>query len=85
MRKSFVSLLLLAMSGVLFACEKEKTQTNTQQTSTTTTTAQSIRVPATWEKHNTTWMQWPGSFEKRMRPAFAHIIAVVQQYATVHL
>lgn len=83
MRKSFVSLLLLAISGALFACEKEKTQTNTQQTSTTTT--QNIRVPAEWEQHAATWMQWPGIYEKPMRKAFCRIIAVIQQYEKVHL
>lgn len=44
-----------------------------------------IRVPAEWETHAATWMQWPGQWEESMRPAFAEIIKVVQAYEPVHL
>lgn len=43
------------------------------------------RVPAEWEPHAATWMQWPGPWEADLRPAFANIIAVVQGYEPVHL
>jgi len=44
-----------------------------------------LRVPAEWETHAATWMQWPGRWEAGMRPAFARIIATVQQYEPVHV
>jgi len=44
-----------------------------------------VRVPAEWETHAATWMQWPGRWETAMRPAFAEIIKVVQAYEPVHL
>ena len=37
-----------------------------------------VRVPAEWEPHAATWMQWPGVWEASVRPAFARIIDVVQ-------
>ncbi len=43
------------------------------------------RVPAEWEPHAATWMQWPGPWEPALRPAFARIINLVQQYEPVHL
>ncbi|MEM1181608.1 MAG: agmatine deiminase family protein [Acidobacteriota bacterium] len=43
------------------------------------------RVPAEWEPHAATWMQWPGPFEASMRPEFAEIIRVIQAYEPVHL
>ncbi len=47
--------------------------------------SQALRVPAEWEPHAATWMQWPGDWEAAMRPAFADIIDVVQDYEPVHL
>ncbi len=44
-----------------------------------------LRVPAEWEPHVATWMQWPGRWEAAMRPAFARIIDVVQDYEPLHL
>ena len=44
-----------------------------------------VRVPAEWEPHAATWMQWPAQWEAAMRPAFADIIDVVQGYEPVHL
>ncbi|MCG8614706.1 MAG: agmatine deiminase family protein [Desulfobacterales bacterium] len=43
------------------------------------------RVPAEWEAHAATWMQWPGVWDAGMRGAFADIIAVIQDYEPVHL
>jgi agmatine deiminase len=43
------------------------------------------RVPAEWEPHAATWMQWPGRWEAAMRPAFADIVQVVQAYEPVHM
>lgn len=47
--------------------------------------ASDIRVPAEWEPHAATWMQWPGFWEAEMRPEFAAIIDVIQDYEPVHL
>ena len=44
-----------------------------------------IRVPAEWEAHAATWMQWPDRYDAEMRPAFADIIDVIQAYEPVHL
>lgn len=44
-----------------------------------------VRVPAEWEPHAATWMQWPSEWEAEMRPAFADIIKVIQRYEPVHL
>ncbi len=43
------------------------------------------RVPAEWEPHAATWMQWPSSWEASMRPGFADIIDIIQDYEPVHL
>lgn len=51
----------------------------------TAATSQERRVPAEWEPHAATWMQWPGFWEASLRPAFAAIIDVVQDYEPVHL
>ncbi len=44
-----------------------------------------VRVPAEWDPHAATWMQWPDQYELAMRPAFAGIINVIQDYEPVHL
>lgn len=44
-----------------------------------------VRVPAEWEPHAATWIQWPGQWESDMRSAFADVISVVQAYEPVHL
>lgn len=43
------------------------------------------RVPAEWETHAATWMQWPKQWESKLQPAFAEIINIVQEYELVHL
>ena len=48
-------------------------------------TSNTLRVPAEWEPHAATWMQWPGRWETAMRPAFVEIIAVIVQYEPLHL
>ena len=44
-----------------------------------------FRVPAEWETHAATWMQWPGSWETSLRQNFADIIKVVSTYEPMHL
>ncbi len=48
-------------------------------------TVAKIRVPAEWELHTATWIQWPNRYEADMRLAFADVIAVIQKYEQVHL
>jgi agmatine deiminase len=43
------------------------------------------RVPAEWEPHEATWMQWPRPIEYSYRPAFAEIINKLQNYEPVEL
>ncbi len=44
-----------------------------------------LRVPAEWEPHRATWMQWPRYYESSLRPAFADIIDVLQDYEPMHV
>ncbi len=60
------------------------TDTDTD-TDSDTDTPPSRRVPAEWELHAGTWMQWPGMWETSLRPAFADIIEVLKAYEPVHL
>ncbi|MEL7529195.1 MAG: agmatine deiminase family protein, partial [Pseudomonadota bacterium] len=46
----------------------------------TVSRAETRRVPAEWEPQAAVWMQWPGNYEKNMRPAFADIIQAVQKH-----
>jgi agmatine deiminase len=43
----------------------------------------SIRIPAEWEPHEATWMQWPGKYEKMYREEFAELIGVLQKYEPI--
>jgi agmatine deiminase len=44
-----------------------------------------IRVPAEWERHDSTWMQWPKGEEVLNRDNFAGIIRALQAYEQVNL
>lgn len=44
-----------------------------------------LRVPAEWETHDSTWMQWPRWYERSYRPAFTEIIRVLVAHEPVHL
>ena len=43
------------------------------------------RVPAEWEPHQATWMQWPKGVEASYRPNFSGIIDALQGYEPVHI
>jgi len=43
------------------------------------------RVPAEWEPHAGTWMQWPRQNEHWSRPDHARIIAALSPYEPVHI
>ncbi|MGB7325794.1 MAG: agmatine deiminase family protein [Rubripirellula sp.] len=43
------------------------------------------RVPAEWEQHDSTWMQWPKGEEASYRNNFAGIIDTLQAYEQVNL
>ena len=83
MKKIINSLLVLILSGLLFACEKN--DNNLPVHTNDFPVNENVRVPAEWETHAATWMQWPNEYDASMRPAFAEIINVVQQYEPVHL
>jgi agmatine deiminase len=72
--------ILLPLCGVLTACGPAPGTGDTD-----TGEREHRRVPAEWETHAATWMQWPGPWEASMRPAFAEIVRVVQAYEPMHL
>ena len=43
------------------------------------------RVPAEWERHDSTWMQWPKGEETSYRENFVGIIRTLQKYEQVNL
>ncbi len=43
------------------------------------------RVPAEWEKHDSTWMQWPKGQESSYRENFAGIIGILADYEQVNI
>jgi len=45
----------------------------------------SVRIPAEWEPHEATWMQWPLHHEHWSRECFAEIIDALQEYETVNI
>ncbi len=44
-----------------------------------------VRVPAEWEPHEATWMQWPYGIESSYRWDFARIIDAIEGYEPVKL
>jgi agmatine deiminase len=45
----------------------------------------SKRVPAEWEPHEATWLQWPGAWEKVYEPAFAQMANIIPRYEKLHI
>ncbi len=43
------------------------------------------RIPAEWEPHASTWMQWPKGYETSYQPNFSSIIDVLQEYEPVNI
>jgi len=43
------------------------------------------RIPAEWETHAGTWMQWPKGYETSYQPNFSSIIDVLQEYEPVNI
>ena len=43
------------------------------------------RVPAEWETHEATWMQWPGYWEKDYEVTFAKIADIISNYQKLHI
>ncbi len=87
MRKLISSLASILIVCLSMACSKEdiKDEIDTSNFPDTTAFKENIRVPAEWETHEATWMQWALDWEKTMRPAFADIVGIVKQYESVHL
>lgn len=49
------------------------------------TTVTRRRVPAEWERHEATWMQWPKILESTYRESFSRIIDVLQDYEPIEI
>ncbi len=45
----------------------------------------SVRVPAEWEPHEATWMQWPRELESSHRADFANVVSAIKQFEPVNL
>ncbi|MCF8070184.1 MAG: agmatine deiminase family protein [Desulfobacterales bacterium] len=43
----------------------------------------STRIPAEWEPHAATWLQWPTQWEQSLREDFAKILNIIQKYEPV--
>lgn len=69
--------MCVVMAGILLACN-EKNDNDTGPTP-------DIRVPAEWEPHAATWIQWANEYEPPVLLSFANFIKVVQQYEPVHI
>ncbi len=68
--------------------DSSETDTSTitdELSETAVTPVSNIRVPAEWELQSAVWMQYPDQWEASMRPAFARIISVIQEYQPVHM
>ncbi|WP_028865830.1 agmatine deiminase family protein [Psychromonas aquimarina] len=89
------NIVILSASMALTACSSESVPAAASTTPTTTSTESpsaitpadtaNVRVPAEWEPQAAVWMQYPDQWESAMRPAFARIVSVVQQYQPVHM
>jgi len=90
---SILEILRLEIKDILYTAKLQfntgiltlTSLTETSQNATTNTSSTARRVPAEWETHAATWMQWPNIYEQNMRSAFANIIDVIQDYEPVHL
>ena len=77
--RKLLTIAILCASAGLVACSTHSTPT------TPSTYTAEIRVPAEWEPQAAVWMQYPDKWEADMRPVFAEIVSVVQQYQPVHM
>jgi len=80
--RSIIGSVLLSITTL--ACSSPVSHPASNQTASTLRET-IIRVPAEWEHHEATWMQWPNEYEAHMRQSFANIIGVVKQYEPLHL
>lgn len=60
-------------------------QSESNETGVTPQQGTTVRVPAEWELHEATWMQWPRWYESSYRPAFAEIIRNLQEFEPVRI
>jgi len=79
--KRMLGCILVLIVGLSTGCVGTKTGSDVENSIHET----EIRVPAEWEPHAATWMQWPTKWEAELRPVFAEIIDVIQIYEPVHL
>lgn len=80
--KDYLScLLLILMISSQFACGDEYEFSPLSDT----VPSSGIRVPAEWEPHASTWIQWANEYNSNVLKVFAYFIKTVQQYEQVNL
>lgn len=80
----FLSVVIVSMTILMTSCHKTPVLQQPDP-NVSDHTNENARIPAEWEPHEATWMQWPTEYEASMRPAFAEIIKTVKQYEPMHL
>jgi agmatine deiminase len=99
MNKTLIIILAVIFTGLIMGCKDTNSGTSNDKTNLEEfqlidnqiasghdlDSGAEIRVPAEWEPHAATWIQWPSPWEVKMRPAFADSINVIQVYEPVNL
>jgi agmatine deiminase len=80
MKRTILSILSLVLVGLILACSDKKNQDPEPIPETP-----DFRVPAEWEPHAATWIQWAGEYKASVLLSFANFIKIVQKYEPVHL
>ncbi len=76
-------LIITCVTAYLIACNGASIASDSGSSMSKTGKCTRIRIPAEWEPHEATWMQWPGKYEKAYRQEFAAIIGALQEYEPV--
>ena len=77
--------LIICITTNIFACLRASNSSDNsiKSNNMNLSVCKDLRIPAEWEPHEATWMQWPGKYEKMYRNEFAEIIGVLQKYEPV--
>jgi agmatine/peptidylarginine deiminase len=75
-----LGVVLVALSIFLVGCSLMTAKENEMEKQ-----AKSRRVPAEWEPHESTWLQWPKGWEKGYQGTFSEIVKVLQAHEPVNL
>ncbi|MCT4640048.1 MAG: agmatine deiminase family protein [Bacteroidales bacterium] len=82
--KRVIVFMLFALMIILSAATCKKSD-NKKIDESVFNKVENARVPAEWEPHAATWMQWPAAHDASMQQAFSDIIKVVKEYEPMHL